>query len=56
MNQRIVIRIEDSEKEKIQQRIKTEYPSLKNTSEIRLAFREFLDKGSNQSRHTKVGL
>jgi Arc/MetJ-type ribon-helix-helix transcriptional regulator len=52
-----MVQLEDGQKEKIENCIKVSYPKLKNTSEVlREALRKFLDKGSNQSGQSPVGM
>jgi Arc/MetJ-type ribon-helix-helix transcriptional regulator len=47
MENRVTVRLEDGEKDKIEARIKAEYPKIKNVSElVRAALDSFLDKKS----------
>jgi Arc/MetJ-type ribon-helix-helix transcriptional regulator len=54
METSVTIRLENDDRNKIEARIKQEYPKLRNVSElVRQALKEFLDKDSNQPLKNK---
>ena len=52
METRVKVRLEDGEKDKINARIKAEYPKIKTVSGlVRVALNEFLTKSDHSTRH-----